>query len=65
MAPRLAQNGDLVCLLFGGQVPFVIRKLHEEQYSLVGECYLQGIMDGETMKMMEDGKSYRRDCRLR
>lgn len=42
------QADDLVCVLFGGKVPFVLRKMRGH-YRLVGECYLHGIMFGEAL----------------
>jgi hypothetical protein len=38
---------DEICLLHGGRVPFVIRKRDGEFYTLVGECYIHGVMHGE------------------
>ena len=42
------QADDLVCLLFGGKVPFILRKM-EGHYRFIGECYLHGIMFGEAV----------------
>ncbi|ETS85344.1 hypothetical protein PFICI_03369 [Pestalotiopsis fici W106-1] len=47
--PFRAQKGDLVCILYGADVPFVLRKLADGRYSLVGECYMNGIMYGEAL----------------
>jgi len=42
-------KGDQICILHGGQTPFILRQ--EGQYHLFkGECYLHGIMDGEGMR---------------
>ncbi|KAA8570017.1 hypothetical protein EYC84_002355 [Monilinia fructicola] len=49
--------GDEVCLFYGGQTPFVVREVAKNeggaegessgsQYVLVGECYVDGWMDG-------------------
>jgi hypothetical protein len=48
LVPADTQIGDLICIFEGGQVPFVLRKSSSEDnnYSLIGECYLQGWMDG-------------------
>ncbi len=48
LGPRNAVLDDVVCILYGGIVPFILRK-QGEQYELVGECYTHGIMDGEAM----------------
>lgn len=49
--PMRAKEGDLVCILYGSDVPFVVRKEAGGNYSLVGECYMHGIMNGEALKM--------------
>lgn len=45
--------GDLVCILFGGEVPFLLRPVTPpsdlELYQLLTECYLHGVMDGEAL----------------
>jgi hypothetical protein len=42
---------DKICLLHGGRVPFVIRIRDGETHTVVGECYIHGIMHGEAIKM--------------
>jgi hypothetical protein len=43
--------GDAVCVLFGGDVPFILRPSPEGDYQLIGECYVSGIMRGEALDM--------------
>jgi hypothetical protein len=48
-APSKADVGDVVVIFDGSEVPFVIRKtLHDDdvRWKLVGECYVDGWMDG-------------------
>ena len=46
--PEIARQGDEVWILKGGSVPYVLRRTGaEEQYELVGEAYVQGLMMGE------------------
>lgn len=48
--PLFMQPGDLVCILFGGRVPYLLRKrANAEGYILVGTVYVHGIMDGEVL----------------
>ncbi|KAH9209089.1 hypothetical protein DL95DRAFT_245811, partial [Leptodontidium sp. 2 PMI_412] len=51
MAPKDALLGDVVCIVYGSNVPFVLRPSgiggNTNRYRLVGECYIHGIMDGE------------------
>ena len=49
-APCEAEENDLVALLLGADVPFLIRP-RGDGYYLVGECYVHGIMGGEAMGM--------------
>lgn len=49
--PMRAKEGDLVCILYGSDVPFVVRKQAGGRYALVGECYMHGIMSGEGLEM--------------
>ncbi|KAI3326306.1 hypothetical protein HD806DRAFT_532954 [Xylariaceae sp. AK1471] len=45
--------GDCICVLVGGEVPFVIRPTGCGTYTLIGECYVDGIMDGETFEAID------------
>lgn len=47
--PPIAQAGDLICILYGGEVPYVLRPQGSESYVVVGECYVSGIMHGEAL----------------
>lgn len=60
LAPAAAKVGDVVCIFFGGQVPYVIRKKQgSEEFEFIGECYLNGLMDGGLMKgAFNNGKPY-------
>ncbi|KAK6422151.1 hypothetical protein LTR95_016723 [Oleoguttula sp. CCFEE 5521] len=49
LVPNCIQQGDEICLLFGGSTPFVLRKIDspEGSHTLVGDAYVTGIMYGE------------------
>ncbi|PQE20174.1 Heterokaryon incompatibility protein [Rutstroemia sp. NJR-2017a BBW] len=48
LGPLSMVEGDLVYVLSGGQVPFILRPtISAEGFALVGESYIHGIMDGE------------------
>lgn len=54
LGPRIMKPGDLCCVLFDADVPFILRKVDgAERYKLVGEAYIHGLMDGEAMGMLE------------
>ncbi|EEU41739.1 uncharacterized protein NECHADRAFT_87764 [Fusarium vanettenii 77-13-4] len=47
VGPLDTRPGDMVCIIYGAAVPFVIRPYEDKQwYTLVGECYVQHLMHG-------------------
>jgi hypothetical protein len=48
LGPNAMQTGDVVCILFGCKVPYILRPV-DGHYLLVGDAYIHGIMDGEAM----------------
>lgn len=50
LGPLATAAEDIVVVLFGGTVPFVLRPDADDQrYRLVGECYVHDIMNGEAV----------------
>jgi hypothetical protein len=49
---RFAAEDDIICTLLGCSVPVILRPCIEqpEFYHFVGECYIDGIMDGEAFQ---------------
>ncbi|KAM0255289.1 hypothetical protein ACHAQJ_005944 [Trichoderma viride] len=51
LGPDSMQMGDVVAVLRGGKVPFLLRKvsvgIDNERWVLIRECYVHGLMDGE------------------
>ncbi|KAK0616756.1 heterokaryon incompatibility protein-domain-containing protein [Immersiella caudata] len=49
LVPPATKLGDVLCLVPGAQTPFLLRPIGNDagQFSLVGECYIHGMMDGE------------------
>ncbi|KAK3319453.1 heterokaryon incompatibility protein-domain-containing protein [Apodospora peruviana] len=47
--PKSTQAGDVVCVIGGAAVPFVLRA-GSGGYKVVGQCYLHGIMEGEALR---------------
>jgi hypothetical protein len=65
LCPSGTRVGDLIVVLFGGMVPYLLRPkvLIEEtsleittpkEYHFVGECYFEGLMDGEACASISD-----------
>ncbi|KIV99548.1 uncharacterized protein PV09_08848 [Verruconis gallopava] len=48
LAPEGAERGDLICILYGCSVPVVIREM-DDGHELIGECYIDGMMDGAAL----------------
>lgn len=53
MAPLNTCQGDVIVVPFGAQVPFVLRPVSDGRqgfFTLLGEAYCDGIMDGEMLQ---------------
>ena len=62
LGPVEMEQDDVVCVLAGGKMPFVLRAINESCevcnndqlcYRLLGFAYVHGIMDGETVRGIE------------
>lgn len=49
MGPAEMRRGDWVVVFLGARLPYVIRPYDANYWLLVGECYCDGIMDGEAV----------------
>lgn len=50
LAPHGSREGDIIFVILGADVPFVLRPF-EDVYEIIGEAYVQGIMNGEALAM--------------
>jgi len=64
MAPPTARKGDIVCVLIGCDMPVILRKRSENDYIYIGNCYAHGIMQGEAMKDLAEGKYVKGEFRI-
>lgn len=48
------RHTDLICVIFGAKLPFFLRKV-DDHYILIRDAYVEGLMYGEAIKMMEEG----------
>ncbi|KAI0460178.1 heterokaryon incompatibility protein-domain-containing protein [Xylaria acuta] len=54
LAPEKTMKGDLVCVLFGCNVPVLLRQSeHEDTFTFVGECFLDGFMEGAGLEQRD------------
>jgi hypothetical protein len=44
------ERGDIIALVRGAEVPFILRNHPDGKYTIVSEAYVDGIMDGEKAK---------------
>ncbi|KAK5679132.1 hypothetical protein LTS10_008791 [Elasticomyces elasticus] len=56
LLPEAAIAGDLIVILRGGRLPFVVRPV-EHGHRLIGPAYVHGIMNGEAYDIM-NGEAY-------
>ncbi|OLN96739.1 Heterokaryon incompatibility protein 6, OR allele 4 [Colletotrichum chlorophyti] len=56
LGPDTMRKGDVIAILSGGDVPFVLRPT-QDGHTLVGECYVEGIMYGEILKGQLEAQS--------
>lgn len=49
LAPADTRARDVICVLLGSGVPMVLRLSEEDKFSIIGECYCHGIMDGAAL----------------
>ncbi len=55
LVPLATEIGDVICIVYGSCVPFVLRPCKDIKgaFRPVGQCYIHGIMEGEAMKMKD------------
>lgn len=49
------RKGDLIAIILGCSTPIIIRP-HGDVFQVLGEAYIQGLMDGEAMQFLEIGQ---------
>ncbi|KAI1137528.1 heterokaryon incompatibility protein-domain-containing protein [Hypoxylon sp. FL0543] len=47
--PEPTQKGDEICVLLGCHTPMVLRRVRDDVFRIVGECYVLGISEGEAL----------------
>ncbi|KAF1972664.1 HET-domain-containing protein, partial [Bimuria novae-zelandiae CBS 107.79] len=61
IGPASSQPGDMICVLAGGTVPFIVRRdvrsrRLSRRFALIGEAYVHGIMHGEATGRYANGE---------
>ncbi|KAM0228241.1 hypothetical protein ACHAPO_010889 [Fusarium lateritium] len=57
LGPRMMEENDIICVLFGGATPFVLRRVGE-YFRFIGECYVYDLMNGEVMDGLANTKYF-------
>ncbi|KAH6879268.1 heterokaryon incompatibility protein-domain-containing protein [Alternaria rosae] len=55
MAPVATRSGDVIAILLGCNCPVVLRPCDDGLYRIIGECYIQGLMNGEILNQEQEG----------
>ncbi|KAL9114344.1 MAG: hypothetical protein Q9227_001766 [Pyrenula ochraceoflavens] len=64
LGPAALESGDIVSVLGGARMPYVLRhksgpeRKDRSRVVLVGPCYIDGLMDGEVVAAMKHGKRH-------
>ncbi len=48
LGPRSMRAGDIICIMSGGRVPYVLRD-ERNHHRLIGEAYVHGLMEGQAV----------------
>jgi len=56
LVPRFSRPKDLCIVSPGMKVPLIARSRDGGRFSLVGDAYIHGTMDGEIMHKVHEGK---------
>ncbi|KAF2652630.1 hypothetical protein K491DRAFT_726445 [Lophiostoma macrostomum CBS 122681] len=58
LGPADTEQGDSLFFVDGGKTPFVLRQVAGNTYHVVGDCYLQGLMDAGLVPSMLRGETW-------
>ncbi|PPR06854.1 hypothetical protein CVT26_003978 [Gymnopilus dilepis] len=65
LGPRVMKPHDVICVFFGGPMPFVVHpQASNGEYSFRGEAYVDGLLKGEAIKMWRAGELNEQDFKL-
>jgi hypothetical protein len=56
LVPDHTETGDLICVLFGCDVPVVLRQ-RADHHLFIGECYVRGLMHDEAFETLKQGNA--------
>ncbi|CZR60013.1 uncharacterized protein PAC_09908 [Phialocephala subalpina] len=56
--PGGTRQGDLIVFLLGATMPFVLRRSGYNEFTLIGDCYLHGVMERELIRPDTEGEHW-------
>ncbi|KAN0115303.1 Heterokaryon incompatibility protein (HET) domain containing protein [Hyaloscypha variabilis] len=58
LGPGFVKEGDMVCIFIDGNMPFILRPSistdENSYYTVLGEAYVDGVMEGEALNLPEE-----------
>jgi hypothetical protein len=63
LALKEVLKNDVIAILYGCDFPVVLRPCGDNYY-VIGECYVDGVMDGELVEAKERGEYQEREITL-
>jgi hypothetical protein len=55
LAPSSTRHGDNVCIIFGLDLPAILRPRGDGSWTFVGPAYIPGLMEGQALAGLEEG----------
>ena len=54
LGPGILELGDTICVIFGMDVPSIVRRKNGHRYQYIGECYVNGLMTAQAVRAWRD-----------
>jgi len=58
MGPYYLEEGDILCIMYGAQVPYLLRPADEGRYTFIGTAYVHDCMNGLPMESGYEGDTF-------
>lgn len=65
LGPKSMKDDDVLAVLNGGKVPYILRPLSDGQFAFMGECFVYEVMDGRRLEAGGKGAAKEGDIVLR
>ena len=58
MGPYYLEEGDILCIMYGASVPYLLRPVDGGRYTFVGTAYVHDCMHGFAMRSEQEGETF-------